>query len=123
MMQDERIGIQPISKRKGLCVCSDVARDPCVSLPVTSDLRKAAGVRLQVMAKALDDVLSLRQLHTLNEAVQARDALLEAGGVERAARSVSVDTRAVREPCHGHTGSHDGLRRGNTVTWVPVIVC
>lgn len=94
-----------------------------MSLPVTSDLRKAAGVRLQVMAKALDDVLSLRQIHTLNIAVQARDALLEAGGVERAAGSVSVDTGAVREPCHGHTGSHDGLRRGNIGSRVPVIVC
>lgn len=75
------------------------------------------------MAKALDEVLPLRQIHTLDEAGQARDALLEASCVERAAGGVSVDTRAVLECCDGHSGSPGGLCRGNVVTRVSVTIC
>lgn len=74
------------------------------------------------MAKALDEVLPLRQIHTLDEAGQARDALLEAGCVDRAGGGVSVDVRAVMEPCDGHTGSPSGLRKGNRNTLARVSV-
>lgn len=75
------------------------------------------------MPKALDEILPLRQIHTLDEVGQARDAFLEAGGVERAGGGVSVDVRAVMEPCDLHTGFPSSLCRGNQITRLSVTIC
>lgn len=75
------------------------------------------------MAKALDEVLPLRQIDTLNEAGQASDALLEAGCVERVGGGMSVDIRAIMEPCDGHMGSPGSQHRGDTVARVSVTTC
>lgn len=78
------------------------------------------------MAKALDKVLPLRQIHTLDEAGQARDALLKAGGVERAGGGVGVGVRGIRgvvEPCDWHTGSFCHLSRSHAVVRVSVRIC
>lgn len=75
------------------------------------------------MSKALDEVLPLRQIHTLDEAGQARDALLEAGGVERAGGGVSLDVRALVEPCDWHAGSPGGPCRGDTIARLSVTIC
>lgn len=91
VVEHKRCGIQTIGVGKGFCVgshgdvrpaCQLCIGDPWMMLAGNSALGESVAVGVEVVTQALNEAVSLRRLHTVNEACQAGDALLEASFVD-----------------------------------------